>query len=249
MTKLDVPTSSGEKSLISQNNPLGIIPSEQIIPFKERLKEVIGNDSIMSFARKCNLSDKTLRDYMSGKSYPTLDRLALIAEASGRNISWLATGIESAAIKVERVNELIHVPQYDLRASAGTGCLVVSETPIAEFSFSKEWLISQGLNGAKLSVVPVYGDSMEPTLVDEDLMLVKLIDDPREGRDGVCVIRIDDEIMVKRIQYDFMKQGYYVRSDNSAYSPFFIEKEELKRFHVIGRMVRVLQRAKQTPVS
>ena len=122
--------------------------------------------------------------------------------------------------------------------------MVVSEEPVAQFSFSENWLMKQGLEGEELSVVPVSGDSMEPTLVDEDLMLVKMIDDPKNARDGVCVIRVDDEILVKRIQYDFMKEGYHVTSDNSAYSPFFVGKEYHDRFKVIGRMVRVLQRSK-----
>ncbi|SGZ16863.1 S24 family peptidase [Moritella viscosa] len=139
---------------------------------------------------------------------------------------------------------LVTIPQYNFRASAGNGCLVVSEEPVATFSFSQDWLYKQGLRGAKLNVVPVSGDSMESTLIDGDLMLVELIDDPKDARDGICVIRIDDEILVKRIQYDFIEQGYHIRSDNSAYSTFFIGKEYRGRFRVIGRMVRVLQRAK-----
>lgn len=81
-----------EKSLFETKNTKGIIQSELIIPFSKRLSDAIGDASVRSFARICGLSDKTLRDYLSGKTYPTLDRLALIADASGRPISWLATG-------------------------------------------------------------------------------------------------------------------------------------------------------------
>ncbi|MBN8112605.1 helix-turn-helix domain-containing protein [Vibrio parahaemolyticus] len=98
-----------EKSLFETKNTTGIIQSELIIPFSKRLSDTIGGTSVRSFARTCGLSDKTLRDYLSGKTYPTLDRLALIADASGRSISWLATGevVSSTPIEQEPLNEQV----------------------------------------------------------------------------------------------------------------------------------------------
>lgn len=142
-------------------------------------------------------------------------------------------------------NKFIEAYQYDLKASAGSGCLVVSENPVAKFEFSEDWLNKQGLRGKQLAVVPVSGDSMEATLIDEDLMLVELVTDPKHARDGICVIRIDDEILVKRLQYDYATNGYHVSSDNRAYKPFFVGEEFNGRFAVLGKMIRVLQRAKQ----
>ena len=94
--------------------------------------------------------------------------------------------------------------------------------------------------------MPVRGDSMENTLHDGDLTLVSLIDDLSEAREGVCVLRFDDEIFVKRIQFDFKTKGYKVTSDNNAYSGFFVEAEDIEsgRFTVLGRVERVLQRTK-----
>ncbi|RYU47887.1 LexA family transcriptional regulator [Aliivibrio finisterrensis] len=227
----------------TNNNEKGIILANQIIPFKDRLKEAIGDTSLRSFAKDCDLSPSTVSNYLSGTTYPTLDRLAIMAEVSNASYSWLATGeLVNPSYKMKNS---IEVYQYDFSASAGPGCLVVSEDPVAKFELSKEWLIRQGLSGKKLAVVPVCGDSMEPTLIDEDLMLVVLIDDHKEARDGVCVIRIDDEVMVKRIQYDFMERGYHVKSDNDSYQSFFVGPEYQDRFSIIGRMARVLQRAKR----
>ncbi|MGR6858927.1 S24 family peptidase [Aliivibrio salmonicida] len=192
------------------------------------------------------MPDRTIRDYLHGNTYPTLDRLSTISDGANVDLTWLATG-ETRHLTNTPVVSSNHVEvfQYDFSASAGPGCLVVSEDPVAKFELSKEWLIRQGLYGKKLTVVAVCGDSMEPTLIDDDLMLVVMIDDPREARDGVCVIRIDDEIMVKRIQYDFMERGYHVKSDNDTYQSFFVGPEYQDRFAIIGRMARVLQRAKR----
>ncbi|MFB1078173.1 XRE family transcriptional regulator [Photobacterium damselae] len=245
----DVAKGKEEKSLLNHKNPNGIIAEQQIIPFKERLKDVIGDESIREFSRRCELSDKTIRDYLRGKSYPTLDRLSLIANASDKSFVWLATGVDvneqSQTLPVATEDRgLVKVPQYDLQASAGCGCMVISENPVAEFSFSQEWIDSQGLSGAALTVVPVHGDSMEPTLSDGDLMLVKIINEPSEARDGLCIIRIDDNIFVKRIQYDYLEGTYLIASDNPQYKNFTIDQQYQDRFSVVGRVIRVLQRAK-----
>lgn len=237
-----------EKDTENKKDKKRIIPSERIIRFKERLVEVIGDEAVLSFAKKSGMSEGVMRSYIRGDTFPSLDRLEAIANAAEVDLNWLATGKEATRQLVEvpvRKDNVVEVVQYDFRASAGAGCLIVSENPVAKFEFSKEWLIRQGLNGKELTIVPVHGDSMEPTLMDEDLMLVEVIEDPKQARDGVCVFRIDDEVMVKRLQYDFASGGYNVTSDNTAYSPFFIGKEFEGRFQLLGRMVRVLQRAKK----
>ncbi|CDT71839.1 S24 family peptidase [Vibrio sp. 10N.237.312.C02] len=199
-------------------------------------------------AQDWDVPHSTLVTLLHRRSDPKLSMLLKIANAEDVTIDWLATGKDSSAQFVEvpvRKDNVVEVVQYNFQASAGAGCLVVSENPVARFEFSKEWLIRQGLNGKELTIVPVRGDSMEPTLMDEDLMLVEVVKDPKQARDGVCVFRIDDEVLVKRVQYDFASGGYHVTSDNTAYKPFFIGEEFEGRFQLLGRMVRVLQRAKK----
>lgn len=60
--------------------------------FPERLRAGIGNSSLRSFSRSCRLSEATLRSYLSGATYPTLDRLQQIAEAAGMSPVTLAFG-------------------------------------------------------------------------------------------------------------------------------------------------------------
>ncbi|EMO4249217.1 helix-turn-helix domain-containing protein [Citrobacter freundii] len=68
-----------------------------IVRFGERLKEAIGGESNLSFAKKCGLSETVIRNYLAGKSYPGIDKLPAIAEAAGTSIEWLVTGEESQA--------------------------------------------------------------------------------------------------------------------------------------------------------
>jgi transcriptional regulator with XRE-family HTH domain len=60
--------------------------------FSERLKASLEGQSIRGFAQKSDLSEAVLRNYLRGESYPTLDRLARIANAAKVKLAWLAAG-------------------------------------------------------------------------------------------------------------------------------------------------------------
>lgn len=202
--------------------------------FPERLKKAMGNRTLRDFSEISGLPASTLNGYIKSISLPSLDRLALIAKASGYSMEWLSSG--------ELPNEnMIPVPQYDLRVSAGHGAYVEMENPIAEFKFHVDWLRMQGLHGKKLSIVPVMGDSMEPTLYDGDLILIR----HDESKDGICVLRVNGEVLVKRIQHDFADNSYLITSDNERYKPIQLTSEFKGDFAIVGQVVRVLQRVKQ----
>ena len=215
--------------------------------------------------KRLNLSQKEIADFlgMSSKqvsrwetqiAIPS-DKLSLLS-GFGFDVNYIITGNSNDSLPAAPTQstplqtshaDLTAVPQYDLAASAGGGALVIAEHPIARFELSSRWLQQNNLHNKKLTVVPVRGDSMESTLFDGDLTLVSLIDDQTDAREGVCVLRFDDEIFVKRIQYDFKSKGYNITSDNSAYSGFFVDADDINagRFSVLGRVERVLQRARK----
>ena len=60
--------------------------------FPDRLKEAMNGYTLRGFSRECSLSEGTLRGYIKGESYPTLDRLEAIAIAAKVSATWLATG-------------------------------------------------------------------------------------------------------------------------------------------------------------
>lgn len=196
-------------------------------------------------AEAIGVGKTTLLRWESGYPIPS-DKLIALSDI-GFDLTYVLKGVNTPSAVLEPTKtDLVVVPQYDLAASAGGGSLVIAEHPIARFELSKRWLEQHNLHNKKLTVVPVRGDSMEQTLYDGDLTLVSLVDDLADAREGVCVLRFDDEIFVKRIQYDFKSKGYKVTSDNTAYSSFFVEADDIEsgRFTVLGRVERVLQRTK-----
>lgn len=59
--------------------------------FAERLRLVLGGESVNSFARKCGVGESLLRKYLAG-GMPGLDKAAAIADVAGVSLDWLATG-------------------------------------------------------------------------------------------------------------------------------------------------------------
>jgi len=68
------------------------IRSEESGAVVARIAEVIGEEPVASFARRCGLKESVLRSYINdGRAPPILNALA-IATAGGVLVDWLATG-------------------------------------------------------------------------------------------------------------------------------------------------------------
>jgi transcriptional regulator with XRE-family HTH domain len=57
-----------------------------------RLLELVGEDSLLSFARRCGVNEGTLRNIIKAGAMPRTDHLVAIADAANVSIEWLAAG-------------------------------------------------------------------------------------------------------------------------------------------------------------
>ncbi|ELX2304346.1 helix-turn-helix domain-containing protein [Yersinia enterocolitica] len=81
-----------EKYDVSEENTSRVFVRNGIARFKDRLREAMGTESGNSLAKRCGMSEAVIRAYLSGKTYPSLDRLAILAEKCEVSIEWLANG-------------------------------------------------------------------------------------------------------------------------------------------------------------
>lgn len=173
-----------------------------------------------------------------------LRSIEMVANALGVSRDWLATGQEDAAqpsdapipavAKPQIYDNLRHVSVYDIEASAGDGAIVTMDAPLFDIGFSQEML--SGITNARneeLAVIRVRGDSMLPTLMDGDMMLVDTTK-RNTNYDGMFILRYDDVLRVKRIDLNPSNRKLWVKSDNPAYDPFEVDRSDLD---VIGRVV------------
>ena len=92
------------------------IPDQRIGRLPERLKEAIGESSLRSVAEKSGLTEGTLRNLLNG-GVPKLDSLLRIADATGRDAGWLATG-EAQIRGEEAAKEAAPTAAVDRRTAA-----------------------------------------------------------------------------------------------------------------------------------
>ncbi|CAK1836859.1 MULTISPECIES: phage repressor protein [Vibrio] len=129
------------------------------------------------------------------------------------------------------------LPVYDVHAAAGAGALIESEYQIGVFSLPVELLHEYGLKPCYSSIIFVDGDSMEPTLSHKDRLLVDIREQQHPVATGVYVIRIDEAVYVKRLQWDIENGLYKVISDNLRYPAFSINHQNGRNFKIIGKAV------------
>ena len=113
---------------------------------------------------------------------------------------------------------LLIVPRLDVRASAGPGATTGIEATLGHYGFDRVWL--QQISGGRpenLSIVRVKGDSMAPTLLDGDDILVDRFDGHARVREGIYVLDRDDTLLVKRVGLGPSAGRLHVSSDNLAY--------------------------------
>ncbi|OZG41248.1 hypothetical protein CAK78_14340 [Aeromonas sp. A35_P] len=185
-------TIEGEKSSRDQSFLMG-----QINRFGERLKKAMNGESNLAFAKKCGVSDTTIRKYLRGETYPDLDTLGAIAEVSGCSLAWLASGEErpsteagvareghqTCALTAVETRSIALPPHMDdfimvndlstVEAAAGAGSYVAEEESSGRMAFRREWIEREGLNARALRIIRARGDSMEPTIQDGAPILVE----------------------------------------------------------------------------
>lgn len=126
------------------------------------------------------------------------------------------------------------VPKLKIEASAGSGALTDVEALAGQVGFDEKWLKKMGCEPAQLSLIRVSGDSMAPTLIDGDDIMVDRGAANRPLRDGIHVVRMDDVLMVKRLAKG-PSGTVSVLSDNPVY-PNWSNVDGIE-ITIIGRVV------------
>jgi len=222
----------------------------------ERLMRTSGLNQ-KALALKAGLNETAVRDIRFGRSKnpraDTLDRLAValgvsIAALTGRKpLARTVTPRGRSARETRPVpksnrgsGEFAYVRVYDVAAGAGHGTDFDNAGEVGRLAFRQEWL-RQVTNAPldQLALITVRGDSMSPTLIDGDTVLV---DRSQRAirREGIFVIRHDGLLLVKRLQIDPGRKKVIVSCDNRDYPP--LAPVDAKQIDVAGRVIWVGRR-------
>lgn len=212
--------------------------------FAGRLKQAAENHEIGDLASKIGVTPTTLYRWLNGKFDPSLPKLAQLAEAMKVNLAWLVTGIGPFdSRQALRHARLENYGTTDFEAPGGKA----GKPPLA---FHEPWLFEllygppnePALFGAVQMNTPllmeVREDSMEPTIMKGDLLLIdrafgvrpagleRAQAEQRSAHDGIYAFRAQSLsdgakpatglLVVRRIQYR-LDGKMAVRCDNPKY--------------------------------
>ena len=128
------------------------------------------------------------------------------------------------------------VPRVGIRLSAGNGLEAVDDSDLPPLAFRESWLKKKSVSSRNnLRVLEVDGPSMEPLLMDGDVVLIDL--GQRDVVDqSVYAIAYGNELRIKRLSKRF-DGGLIIRSDNQQYPEEVISPGDMEHVRVIGRML------------
>jgi len=124
----------------------------------------------------------------------------------------------------------------EVEASMGYGVEVYNESQTGTYSISQKLAKDLGLDKNNSEIIFGRGNSMEPTILGGDALLIDR--SKKEINDGrIYCIRYDGQLLTKRLQR-LSKKKIKIISDNKDYDPITVdfEKEIDIDFEVIGEI-------------
>lgn len=214
------------------------------------------NLSQVEVAGRIGRSQGFIGDIERGRQAPSSELLTRLAQEFDFNPYWIVMGKNPPSdggepsanmqgqgrvvrhAKKKKSVELIK--RYTLNFSAGQGAFADDEATDGEIAFSTNWLRQRNINADLAGLVPVRGNSMEPTIPDGALVLVHAAEFLPK-REGIYAIRFDGEAYVKRVvpsDFDEMNnpRSIAIISDNHSYPTKVFSGDWQKEVRILGRV-------------
>lgn len=199
------------------------------------------------------ISDELIWMYdEDGRDISEDDLARIKAGKSTKKLQNPNAGVESASSDYHAENELLPmgkqqakdmgialIPELELGYSMGGGNVIELFEHTGVAPFKREWLRPM-MKGSfdELFVAKGEGDSMIPTMLDGDIVLIDTAQKNILQQDRIWALSYGDLGMIKRVR-KLPDGGYQINSDNPAVTPMTAYDGEM---HVIGRVIWVGRR-------
>lgn len=200
------------------------------------------------FARAVGIKPVTYRAYESGQN-GFLKYASTFAARLGVPTDWLLNGgpLMLGEVAVPEITDesaaehldAVLLPEVEVAYSMGGGS-VNGEYPVVQMvPFSRAWLETLTRSPAStLMVARGDGDSMTPTIMDQDIVIIDRSDRRFNSQDRIWAVAYGEFGMIKRVRA--LPDGQFqINSDNPSVTPIVATADEL---HFIGRVVGVIRR-------
>ena len=198
-------------------------------------------------ARRVKISQPTINALIHGDSSSSkhLHRIAAELQTSaaylaGETDDDAPTTIAPSALEAlaEKL-DLAIVPELEIGYSMGSGAIFDQYEHKGVVPFQRAWLRSM-MRGAlaDLFVARGEGDSMQPTILDGDIVLIDTAQRDVRQQDRIWALSYGDLGLIKRVRR-LPTGAYQLISDNDTVRPIECSDEEM---HVVGRVIWIGRR-------
>jgi phage repressor protein C with HTH and peptisase S24 domain len=203
----------------------------EIEKFANRVRELAASVGGPKRLSECSgLSRAVIGKYLSGKSEPSRDRLIRLARAGNVSIGWLASGegeMSGAA------DALVYPRRNNLRLLPPRSEPSDADQAADHLAFTRQW-IREVLRAdpERVALIMARGDSMAPTIIDGDALLIEVTEVPLK-QDGLYVIIGPDSLVVRRL-VKRIDGSLDVRCDSAVYGS---ERARPQAIKILGRVL------------
>jgi SOS-response transcriptional repressor LexA len=191
-----------------------------------------------AFGASLGMSKSQMSHILSGRTRLSREVLEKLVQKYRVNLHWFITGEEPSKGYPQEEPEYAFVELVNQEAAAGRG-IYIEDYPETSAIPVPQALIHPH-KPSRLKAVFVSGDSMiGEKIYDGDIVI--FCPQLRSG-DAVYVVSVKDSLLVKRVQFDGIKNAITLISANSCYPPRVLRDEELESVRIEGKVIACLHR-------
>ncbi len=137
-------------------------------------------------------------------------------------------------------SDIVKIDVLDVSACCGNGIANISENVIGHQFVSKSMLKEYTFTSPdNIKIIRAVGDSMIPTINPSDMLWIDIsVKEP--SSDGLYLLTVGQDLMIKRIQINPFNNQVQIKSDNPAYAPILLNN--YKEVSCIGKVVYHMKR-------
>lgn len=180
------------------------------------------------FADKLGMNPRTYASYERGERDISTAVLLNICKTLNISSDKLLNNSNVREISPYTPESMIPIPVVG-KVAAGYTCLAEMDIECYELVDSESIL-----HGYDYIWLAVKGDSMEPFILEGDLVLVRIQDMVNDGDYAVVLVDSEDGL-VKQVK--FGKNKITLLSTNPYYPPRVFEKENTQRVRIVGKVI------------
>lgn len=213
-------------------------PSErlQYIMAERALKQVDILNLSIPYQKETGISmgKSALSQYVNGKQEPDQHRIYLLSKTLGVNEAWLM-GFDTIKERNFQPTNIIEIKQT--RNIPVIGNIACGEPILAQENISDTIPFPvELLPSGDLFFLKAQGNSMEPTIKEDALVLIRKQEEVENGEIAAVLVNGDTEATLKKVRK--LGDTILLEAINEEYAPYLVNKENPAR--IIGKAIKVL---------